>query len=82
MAENNSLLLLDYVGEKSNIALITFNRQKALNAFNDKMLDGLSSLLKSLKENKTVRAIILFAKAKAGQLVWISNGLRLLVGEL
>ena len=65
MAENNSILLLDYVGEKSNIALITFNRQKALNAFNDKMLDGLSSLLKSLKENKTVRAIILYAEGKS-----------------
>ena len=65
MAENNSLLLLDYVGENNNIALITLNRQKALNAFNDKLLDQLSITLNSLKKKKNVRAVIIYAEGKS-----------------
>lgn len=65
MAENNSLLLLDYVGENNNIALITLNRQKALNAFNDKLLNQLSITLKSLKKKKDVRAVIIYAEGKS-----------------
>ncbi|MCE7740157.1 MAG: enoyl-CoA hydratase/isomerase family protein, partial [Candidatus Heimdallarchaeota archaeon] len=65
MAENNSLLLLDYVGENNNIALITLNRQKALNALNDKLLDQLSITLNSLKKKKNVRAVIIYAEGKS-----------------
>ncbi|MCK5409941.1 MAG: enoyl-CoA hydratase/isomerase family protein, partial [Candidatus Heimdallarchaeota archaeon] len=50
---------------KNNIALITLNRQKALNAFNGKMLDGLSSILKSLSGNKKIRAVIIYAEGKS-----------------
>ncbi len=65
MTEDNSIILLDFVGEKNNIALITLNRQKALNAFNDKMLDELSSILKSLRGKKNLRAAIIYAEGKS-----------------
>ncbi|OLS31877.1 MAG: 3-hydroxypropionyl-coenzyme A dehydratase [Candidatus Heimdallarchaeota archaeon AB_125] len=65
MTDDNSILLLDFVGENNNIALITLNRQKALNAFNDKLLDKLSVVLKSLKGNKNLRAVIIFAEGKS-----------------
>ena len=65
MTKNNSIILLDFVGENNNIALITLNRQKSLNAFNDKMLDELSNILSTLKEKQDMRVIIIYAEGKS-----------------
>jgi enoyl-CoA hydratase len=55
MTEKN-LLLYD---EKNGIARITLNRPKALNALNADMLEQLSEILETLKQDDKVRGIII-----------------------
>ncbi len=64
MSESESLILLEKVGEKNNIALITLNRQKALNAFNIDMLNLLEDTFNSLRD-EDIRAIIIYAEGKS-----------------
>jgi len=65
MAEDEPLMLVEKVGENKNIALITLNRQKKLNALNDEMLNLLQRKFKSLKKDSSIRAVILFAEGKS-----------------
>ncbi|MHA1952917.1 MAG: enoyl-CoA hydratase/isomerase family protein [Candidatus Heimdallarchaeaceae archaeon] len=65
MAEDESLVLVDKVGKKENIALITLNRQKVLNSLNESMLKQLEKTFKTLKNDKTVRAVIIYAEGKS-----------------
>ncbi len=65
MVDNDPLILVEKVGKNNNIALITLNRQKKLNAINDEMLSQLQKNFKSLKKDSTVRSIIIFAEGKS-----------------
>jgi enoyl-CoA hydratase/carnithine racemase len=65
MAESESLVLIDKVGKNNNIALITLNRQKALNSLNEFMLNKLSSIFKDLKNDKNIRVIIIISEGKS-----------------
>jgi len=65
MAEDESLVLVDKVGRNKNIALITLNRQKSLNSLNESMLNQLRKTFKALKDDKNVRAIIIYAEGKS-----------------
>jgi enoyl-CoA hydratase/carnithine racemase len=83
MTVDKSLLLVEYVGKKNNIALITLNRQEALNAFNDQMLDELSTILKTLKVNTNIRVVIIYAEGKSWSagvdLKWVQSlGVRIM----
>ena len=65
MAEEESLILVEKIGENGNIALLTLNRQNKLNALNDEMLNLLQKTFKSLKNDSSVRAVIIFAEGKS-----------------
>jgi enoyl-CoA hydratase len=65
MAEDEPLVLVNKVGKKENIALITLNRQKALNSLNESMLNKIENIFKTLRNDKTVRAVIIYAEGKS-----------------
>ncbi|MCE7742708.1 MAG: enoyl-CoA hydratase/isomerase family protein [Candidatus Heimdallarchaeota archaeon] len=65
MVEDEPLLIVETVGEKSNILLITLNRQKKLNALNKDMLDLLNKTFKSLQDNPNIRAVIIYSEGKS-----------------
>ena len=77
MVEIESLLVVETVGEKKNILLITLNRQKKLNALNKDLLDQLDTTFKSLKKDSDIRAVIIYSEGKswcAGvDLKWIAS---------
>ena len=52
-------------GEKSNVALITLNRPKALNALNAALMTDLSNALDELEKDGDVAAIVITGSAKA-----------------
>ena len=65
MAEDESLILVEKVGENMDIALLTLNRQNKLNALNDDMLNLLKKKFKSFKNDSSVRAVIIFSEGKS-----------------
>ncbi|NPD89051.1 MAG: hypothetical protein HGN29_10010 [Asgard group archaeon] len=65
MAEEESLVFVDKVGKKEDIALITLNRQKVLNSLNESMLNQLEKTFKILRNDKMVRAVIIYAEGKS-----------------
>ncbi len=65
MVKDESLILVEKVGKKRNIALITLNRHKALNSLNESMLNQLEKTFKNMKLDKTIRAIIIYAEGKS-----------------
>ena len=65
MIDDESLVLIDEVGKNKNIVLITLNRQKALNSLNEIMLTRLERAFKNLRNDKTVRAVIIYAEGKS-----------------
>ncbi len=65
MAENEPLLIVETVGENSNIVIITLNRQKKLNALNKEMLELLDKKIKSIKHDHNIRAIIIYSEGKS-----------------
>lgn len=71
------LILLEKVGKNNNIALITLNRQTKLNALNDEMLNQLQKNFNILKNESSVRAIIIYAEGKSWcvgvDLKWTAN---------
>lgn len=52
-------------GEKNNVALITLNRPKALNALNAALMTDLSNALDELESDNDVAAIVITGSAKA-----------------
>ncbi len=65
MVDDESLVMIDIIGKNKNIALITLNRQKALNSLNESMLNQLDKSFKNLKNDKKVRAVIIYAEGKS-----------------
>ncbi len=61
----DSLILVEKIGSNNNIALITLNRQKTLNTLNEEMLCQLKDALISLKNDKSVRVVIVYAEGKS-----------------
>jgi enoyl-CoA hydratase len=53
------------IEHNANIAIITFNRPKILNAFNNKLMETTLTEVIKLNENKTVRAIIVRGEGRA-----------------
>ncbi|MHA2357570.1 MAG: enoyl-CoA hydratase/isomerase family protein [Candidatus Heimdallarchaeaceae archaeon] len=64
MLENEDSILLEKTGEKERIALITLNRQKALNSLNEEMLDSLEEIFTNLREDSDVRVVVISAEGK------------------
>ena len=54
MSYNNIIFTIE-----ENIAFITFNRPKALNALNVALLEEVSAALDEIKENKAIQVLIL-----------------------
>ena len=65
MVESEPLLVVEKVGEKKDILLITLNRQKKLNALNEDMLALLDTTFKSLTKESKVRAVIIYSEGKS-----------------
>jgi enoyl-CoA hydratase len=65
MSENESLILVEKVGVNKNIAVVTLNRQNALNSFNEEMLCLLEENFNALKEDEDIRVIIIYAEGKS-----------------
>ncbi|MHA1302581.1 MAG: enoyl-CoA hydratase/isomerase family protein [Candidatus Heimdallarchaeaceae archaeon] len=74
---DEKLVQMEKVGEKNNIALISFHRQKALNSLNAQMLDELEEVLRSLQEDHEVRCAIITSEGKSfvagADLKWMSS---------
>jgi len=74
---DDPLVLVEKIGKNNTVALITLNRQKKLNALNNEMLDQLQKNFNILKNDSSVRAIIIYAEGKswcAGvDLKWAAN---------
>jgi len=77
MTEDEPLILVEKVGENKNIALITLNRQKKLNALNNEMLNLLQKNFKSLKNDSSIRVVIIYAEGKSwcagADLKWVAK---------
>lgn len=58
-------VIVEKKGEKSNVALITLNRPKALNALNSALMTDLSNALDELEGDTDVAAIVITGSAKA-----------------
>src|SRR5688500_26958 len=58
-------IIVEKKGEKSNVALITLNRPKALNALNRALMTDLANALDELEADKDVAAIVLTGSQKA-----------------
>ncbi|MHA1397546.1 MAG: enoyl-CoA hydratase/isomerase family protein [Candidatus Heimdallarchaeaceae archaeon] len=65
MAENEKCILLEKIGLNRDIALITLNRQQALNSLNAEMLCRLEEIFLSLKDDSDCEVIIISAKGKS-----------------
>ncbi|MHA1346166.1 MAG: enoyl-CoA hydratase/isomerase family protein [Candidatus Heimdallarchaeaceae archaeon] len=61
----DSLILVEKIGSNNNIALITLNRQKTLNTLNEEMLCQLKDAIISLKNDKSIRVVIVYAEGKS-----------------
>ncbi|GMR31770.1 hypothetical protein PMAYCL1PPCAC_01965, partial [Pristionchus mayeri] len=59
------MIKFELVGEKKNVALVTLNRPKALNALCGQLMSELSDVFTQLDENKSVGAIVLTGSDKA-----------------
>lgn len=77
MAENEKLVMVEKAGVHNNIAIIILNRQKALNSFNNPMLNELEQVFHSMKKDPELRAVILTAEGKSwcggADLKWMST---------
>lgn len=60
--EEFEMLLIE---KKENVAIVTLNRPKALNALCDQLLKELGVALTNLKQDNEVRAVILTGSKKA-----------------
>lgn len=58
-------MIVEKKGEKSNVALITLNRPKALNALNSALMTDLSHALDELEKDSDVAAIVITGSTKA-----------------
>lgn len=58
-------ILVEKKGEKSNVALITLNRPKALNALNKGLMTDLANALDELEGDSSIAAIVLTGSQKA-----------------
>jgi len=58
-------ILTEKVGEKKNVALITLNRPKALNALCDGLMSDLSSAIDEYEKDKDIGAVIITGNGKA-----------------
>jgi enoyl-CoA hydratase len=65
MNKNDSPILLEFVGEKNNIALVILNRQKKLNALNREALDLLDKKFKLIQDDQNIRAVIIYSEGKS-----------------
>ena len=65
MEKSEPLLIVENVGEKNNVLLITLNRQKKLNALNKDLLASIDKQFKSIKSDPNIRAIIIFSEGKS-----------------
>ncbi|MHA1687628.1 MAG: enoyl-CoA hydratase/isomerase family protein, partial [Candidatus Heimdallarchaeaceae archaeon] len=52
-------------GANNNIALVTLNRQNALNSLNSEMLDQLENTFLSLQQDNNIRVVIIYAEGKS-----------------
>jgi len=59
------MIKLEKVGSNSNVALITLNRPKALNALNDQLMGELSETLAELDKDKSVGSIVITGSERA-----------------
>ena len=57
--------MVEKKGDKKNVALITLNRPKALNALNSALMRDLSNALDELEGDDDVAAIVITGSAKA-----------------
>lgn len=58
-------VIVEKKGEKNNVALITLNRPKALNALNSALMTDLSNALDELENDNDVAAIVITGSTKA-----------------
>lgn len=56
---------VETAGEKKNVALITLNRPKALNALCDKLMSEVNDAVKNLDNESTIGAIVITGSEKA-----------------
>lgn len=64
-------MIVEKKGAKNNVALITLNRPKALNALNSELMTDLSNALDELEGDTDVAAIVITGsqKAFAGEII-------------
>jgi enoyl-CoA hydratase/carnithine racemase len=62
---DNILVDITETGEKKNVALITLNRPKALNALNDALFEDLLHATKVLDDDTSIRCMVLTGSKKA-----------------
>ncbi|CAD6193551.1 unnamed protein product [Caenorhabditis auriculariae] len=59
------MIKVEHVGEKKNVALVTLNRPKALNALCNQLMSELATALKSLDDDKKIGAIVITGNERA-----------------
>ncbi|XP_017877225.1 probable enoyl-CoA hydratase, mitochondrial [Ceratina calcarata] len=63
--QNYEFIKVETTGEKQNVALVTLNRPKALNALCDKLMTELNDAVTKLDMNESIGAIVLTGSEKA-----------------
>lgn len=63
--QNYEFIKVETTGEKNNVALVTLNRPKALNALCDKLMTELNDAVAKLDGNESIGAIVLTGSEKA-----------------
>lgn len=56
---------MEFTGEKKNVALVTLNRPKALNALCDKLMTELNDAISKFDRNDSIGAIVVTGSEKA-----------------
>ncbi|XP_076640134.1 enoyl-CoA hydratase, short chain 1 [Colletes latitarsis] len=64
-ASNYEFIKVETMGEKKNVALVTLNRPKALNALCDKLISEINDAVTKLDRNNSIGAIVLTGSEKA-----------------
>ncbi|XP_051167901.1 probable enoyl-CoA hydratase, mitochondrial [Leptopilina boulardi] len=63
--QNYEFIKVETTGEKKNVALITLNRPKALNALCDKLMTEVNEAVKNLDNENSIAAIVITGSEKA-----------------